>query len=983
MHEHSLNGVLHVFAVLAARAGKSRPEASRLVEAYLTQSLGLRDFSLSLDLFGDLLDLYAEDPGADAAERGLDGLCSRLDALLSPADKQAFLLHALQFRSTLGGSDRLADALMDRVAAALRVPEAEWNAWLHWVAGTADSPDAPRCRRFHREGWRASAWILHSPWTDRLLLRAPEGALTLDDNPVEPGRFYLLEPGAILRDAGGQPAYLCDIERLFTPPATLPAPIRFEAQDIHFRFPGGIGGIHAFSCCETGGRLIGVMGGSGAGKSTLISLLNGSRPPDSGRVLVNGIDLYAQPGPLEGVIGHVPQDDLLLEDLTVRENLDYNARLCLAGLSPSRRAERVDAMLRELHQQDVAHLPVGNPLAKTISGGQRKRLNIALELIREPSVLFVDEPTSGLSSADSDIVMGLLKAQAARGCLVIVIIHQPSSALFRMFDALWILDQGGYPVYMGHPLEAIRHLRDTAHLAGADRSVCPECGNVMPEQILAVIETKDIDPDGRFSRQRKYPPEFWHAAWRRSSPPPSAAALDPPPAPPPQTLSRPFWPRQLAVFLSRTLRARLSNRAFRWVNLLEPPLLAVLTAGLCRGGASAYVFGDNPYLHVYFFMAVIVAIFLGLSISAEEIVRDRRILRRERFLHLSWSAYSGAKLLHITLLSLGQSAVFAGIGVGLLHIPGFFFRLWLVLFSSAVFGGFLGLNVSARFKSAVTVYILLPLLLLPQMLLGGLIIAFDDLHPRPPPHAHPPWIGELTASRWAFEALAVEQFQSNALQRHFLESDATLSRLDFAVTDWIPALIGRLDALYLDTASPEQRQAIRNLLIRELNALERKTGRPSGASAAASRLRPPDRSGVDDLKSALRVLARDLQAERRNVQRQRNAIHDAMLAMQGEDGMTRLVKTHANRALIDLVRNRRQLAPLREQAGRLIRLSDPVFQDPDSPWGRAPFMAGAKRIGPFRLRTFTFNVGVLWLMNAALAACLAFLPPHPRRTADI
>jgi ABC transport system ATP-binding/permease protein len=772
MHEHSLNGIIHVFAVFSALAGNKRTEAARLVEDYLGGTMGLRRTDPGFGIFSDLLEIYAEHADSDAPEHGIDGVCARLDTLLSPDEKQSFLLHSLHIRHALPDSGARVDRLLVRVAAVFHVPETELAAWRQFIAATPETPDTPLCRRFRRAGWRAEIVVLHSPWTGRLFLRVLQGAASLDENPVAPGRFLPLEPGAILRDAGGQAVYLCEIERLFKSHATT-VPILFEAEAVEYRFPGGEQGIREFSFRETGGRLIGVMGGSGTGKSTLISLLNGSLSPDSGRVVLNGIDLHRDSAALEGVIGSVPQDDLLFEDLTVRENLDYNARLCLAGLTEEERRARVLRTLQELHQEDIADLKVGNPLAKTISGGQRKRLNIALELIREPSILFVDEPTSGLSSADSDIVMGLLKAQAARGRLVIAIIHQPSSNLFRLFDALWILDKGGVPVYMGHPLEAARHFRETAHLAGADHGVCPECGNVNPEQIFSIIESKEIDADGKFSRARKFPPEFWQDAWRKSAPPVSEA---PPPADlPPRSLTRPAWPRQLFIFFARTARARFANRAYLLVNLLEPPLLAVLTAWLCHAAPGGdYVLGDNPYLPVYFFMSVIVAIFLGLSVSAEEIVRDRRVLRRERFLHLSWSAYAGAKMLHIVLLALIQTGICAGIGVGLLHIPDFFAKLWFVLFSAAVFGGFLGLIVSARFKSAVTVYILLPLLLLPQMLLGGLIIAYDDLRPRDAPHAYPPWIGELTASRWAFEALVVDQFQSNAYQRRFQDVDRDL-----------------------------------------------------------------------------------------------------------------------------------------------------------------------------------------------------------------
>lgn len=971
MHEHALNGIVHVFAVFCARTGDRKDEAVRRVEDYLVGTLGLRRTDPSFGIFSDLLELYSDPADSAAPETALAGVCERLAEVLSPDEKQSFLLHSLQVRQALPDAGEGADRLLARAAEAFHVPESEWSAWRQFIAAGPDRTDAGLCRCFGRAGWRAELAVLHSPWTGRFFVRVLRGETSLDDNPMAPGRFYPLEPGAILRDAGGQAVYRCEIERTFGAAAAF-APIRFEAEALAYRFPGGESGIRDFSFRETGGRLVAVMGGSGVGKSTLVQLLNGSLKPQAGRVLLNGIDLHRNPAALEGVVGTVPQDDLLFEDLTVRENLDYNARLCLAGLSDAERRDRVRRMLAELQQEEIADLKVGDPLSKTISGGQRKRLNIALELIREPSVLFVDEPTSGLSSADSDVVMGLLKAQAARGRLVIAIVHQPSSNLFRQFDALWILDKGGVPIYMGHPLEAARHFREAAHLAGGDRDVCPECGNVHPEQIFALIESKATDADGRFTRERRFPPEFWHDAWHPNAPP--AAAGEPVAEPPPRHLNRPGWAGQLRVFLSRTLRARLANRAYVLVNLLEPPLLAGLTVWLCRGApGAAYTLGDNPYLAVYFFMAVIVAIFLGLSVSAEEIVRDRRVLRRERFLHLDWSAYSGAKILHVAGLALLQTALCAAIGVGALRIPDFFGQLWFALFSAAVFGGILGLNVSARFKTAVTVYILLPLLLLPQMLLGGLIVDFNDLRSRAAPNADPPWFGELTASHWAFEALAVEQYQANAYQRPYEAVDRELSGLDYLVHARIPALLGRLDALVL--AASERREEIRALLVREFRELGTETPRFAGAADAVADWRPPDRAGLDALKSALRDWSRELQAARDAAQTRRNEIQEGLIAEHGEEGLAALAKANANRKIVELVRRKGLRDPIREQGGRLVRLADPVYQPAESPWGRAPFLAGEKRLGEKTFRTYGFDMGALWLMNAVLAVCLAARRP--------
>ena len=134
-------------------------------------------------------------------------------------------------------------------------------------------------------------------------------------------------------------------------------------------------------------------------------------------------------------------------------------KLCFGNYNEEKINKTVEDILYSIGLHEVKHLKVGNPLDKTISGGQRKRLNIALELIREPSILFLDEPTSGLSSNDSEIIMDLLKMLSLKGKLIFVVIHQPSSDIFKMFDKLIILDVGGFPIYKGDPVEAVIYFK--------------------------------------------------------------------------------------------------------------------------------------------------------------------------------------------------------------------------------------------------------------------------------------------------------------------------------------------------------------------------------------------------------------------------------------------------------------------------------------------------------------------------------------------
>jgi ABC transport system ATP-binding/permease protein len=200
-------------------------------------------------------------------------------------------------------------------------------------------------------------------------------------------------------------------------------------------------------------ELVGIIGSSGSGKSTLLNVLGGIYTPSGGQVLINGINLHRNPENLEGIIGYVGQEDVFLENLSVYENLYYNAKLCFGNLSKEELGRLIDSVLVQLQLQHVAHLEVGDVLNNKISGGQRKRVMIALELMREPSILFLDEPTSGLSSSDAKNVIKLLKELSIKGKLIVVVIHQPTNEVFYGFDKLIVLDTGGYPIFIGTPTE--------------------------------------------------------------------------------------------------------------------------------------------------------------------------------------------------------------------------------------------------------------------------------------------------------------------------------------------------------------------------------------------------------------------------------------------------------------------------------------------------------------------------------------------------
>jgi ABC-type multidrug transport system ATPase subunit len=365
----------------------------------------------------------------------------------------------------------------------------------------------------------------------------------------------------------------------------------------------------------------------------MLNVLHGKTRPTAGNLFINGYDLYDESDQLQGLIGFVPQDDMLIEELTVYQNLYFNARLCFGDYNEEQLNQTVDKVLVDLDLYEIKDLQVGDVLNKKVSGGQRKRLNIGLELMREPGILFVDEPTSGLSSFDSEKVMTLLKNQALAGKLVFTIIHQPSSDILKMFDRLWILDKGGYMIYDGDPVEALVYFKTETSQANAAESECPNCGNIETENILHIVEVKVIDNAGFPGKDRQVSPKDWYDRYRKKMMPsfsdaPDKAAL------PKSNFRVPVKSEQLKTFILRNIKRKLADRQYMMINLLEVPILALILGYLSKYSINSdYTFGGNKNYAVFLFMSIIVALFVGLTVSAEEIFRDRKILEREKFLN--------------------------------------------------------------------------------------------------------------------------------------------------------------------------------------------------------------------------------------------------------------------------------------------------------------------------------------------------------------
>lgn len=620
--------------------------------------------------------------------------------------------------------------------------------------------------------------------------------LYLNGQVLTQDRVHILSQGSSIRSPKVQPIYYSDVISQYLSDESTKK-IIFHIDNIVYRFKGGKVGIQPFDSVEESGKLIGIMGGSGAGKSTLMNVLNGNYTPSEGRVTINGLDLHHEKKKLEGVIGFVPQDDLLIEELTVFENLFYNAKLCFGNYSDKQITKLVSKTLHAIGLYEAKDLKVGSPLEKTISGGQRKRLNIALELIREPAVMFVDEPTSGLSSRDSENIMDLLKELALKGKLIFVVIHQPSSDIFKMFDKLMILDVGGYPIYNGNPVDAVIYFKKLVNHVNAEESECITCGNVNPEQIFNIIESKVVDEYGNLTPNRKVSPKQWNKYYLEDKGRQKVKDIDYTEIPD-SIFKIPNKLKQLLIFFKRDVLSKMTNVQYMMITLFEAPLLALILAFFMKFmtedalGETKYTFYGSDNLPQYLFISVIVALFVGLTTSAEEIIGNLKILKREKFLNLSKGSYLFSKIGIMFMISAIQMLFYTVVGNWVLEIHGMDLWYWIILFSTSCFANLLGLNISASFNSVKVIYILIPILIIPQLLFSGIIVSFDKLHPWFSSKSHVPAIGNVMASRWAYEAMAVKQFKDNDYETIFFDYDQQMSFANWKKDQWVSNMEGKL-----------------------------------------------------------------------------------------------------------------------------------------------------------------------------------------------
>jgi ABC-type multidrug transport system ATPase subunit/ABC-type multidrug transport system permease subunit len=994
MSEEILKALMQLFAILARQDGVLIANHEEYVFKFLSSQLSADRIKEYLEIYNEFLKESRPEPATGEQKdknrtsmkdsvRTLS-ICKKINKTLVQKQKVIVLIRLLEFFKKDSENSQNRIQIVDTVAEVFKIEKQEFIDIKEFVfqgeegtgldqilIGSAAIQEKPECKHYIGiPNYLDRCQLIYLKNINIIVLKYHGNAeLYLNGVVITPDTIHLFPQGSTLR-LPQTSIYYSNIITQFNDEKNAEE-FSFSAHIIEHKFPNGTVALNELRIEERSGSLIGIMGASGSGKTTLLTLLSGQDKPSNGEILINGTSVTADNQDLNGVIGYVPQDDLLIEDLSVYQNLYYNARLCFKDLPEVEINEKINKTLSSLGLLEIKDIKVGNALNKKISGGQRKRLNIALELLRQPHIIFLDEPTSGLSSRDSENVMDLLKELTIKGQLIFVVIHQPSSDIFKMFDKLFILDKGGFAAYYGNPVESVTHFKKATHQINSDVAECYTCGSVNPEIIFNLLELKEIDEYGNYTAKRRLEPRQFYQMYREkfmsSSPVQQISEKIK------STLNVPGKLAQTIVFFLRDLHSKMGNQQYMLINALEVPVLVLFLSLIIRyidtSKSKDYFYSHNYNLPAYIFMSIIAAMLVGLTISAEEIYKDEKILKREKFLHLSRFSYLLSKVAILFAISFIQSLLFVVIGHLILDIRIAYLSFFIMLFSVFCFSNILGLILSSTFNSPVTIYIIIPLIIIPQLILGGAMFSYSKLNSWFGGGYKVPAPANAMVSRWAYEALVTDMFIDHKFNGDKFVYDKLESKFNYKLVYFIP----KIEELVLrrNEESAEDRQVTSALLQQELGA-DHLT-----AKALGFQHQLPDLQNASAVLDYLKILSNFYTDKYNDASRiKEQFVAKRIKEMGGKKKYEKEKLNYYNSRLDEIVTSSFEKEKIVESDGKLMQIVDPIYQDPDANHKLISidthFLTASKYLFGVPISTYSFNLLIIWLMNFSLFAVLYF-----------
>jgi ABC-type multidrug transport system ATPase subunit len=778
--------------------------------------------------------------------------------------------------------------------------------------------------------------------------------------------FYSFRKNDILQFDGLEPITYAEIENQLDE-LSKPLKIFLSGQNISYRYKNSLFDIKPFSFSEESGQLIGILGNNGVGKSSILKLISNQLKPVEGKVCINGYNLAEYGSRLNPIIGYVPFEDLSEKELSIYENLLFQAELSLGSMPYEEIKGKVKETIIKFQLEDVAYQSLIKNNFQNLTDFQKACFRIAIEMIRNPYILFLDEPLAGLSFADSRRLLSIFKEETYSGKLIFISSYFPAADFYNMFDKIWYIDQDGYLIYSGEPSRSLSFFKDSGLFPYYFIQNRQEI--VSPEDVIKIVETKKIQSDGKVSEERLVSPKSWYEAWKNKNktkiPDKSITGK----AIPISGSRLPGIEKQFILYLLRNFRLRFLNFSYLFFHLFIIPLLGISVSIIIKNlYGDHYILGRNEYLPLFLFLSVIIVLFSGLLASVEELYHEKKRIERDISLNISQFSYQNAKVAYLFFLSGLQSFWYVILTNLILGIQGMMIFYFLTYLSVSVFGNILGLILSQSIKRLNVSYILIPFILLPNIIFGGYIIPFDHFKYTGKEEKKIPILAEFIPARYAYEAIMVEQFSKNKYNKYYFEDDKNIYDYNYIYALILPKLEVTLTKAInaLDSSSkPDSLSQELELLRNEVEFLGERTEIAPFDKIDLLNLKNFDYRHSNDVYGYLtyiKFLSENLISEyKMNRLKTTNHLLDSL----GTLSLDLFKDLHHNQSIEEiLTKNKEERILMAEN--QLIKIGKAVYHNSESKFGRSHFFASEKRIGQHLLPTFRYNLSAIWIMNIIL-----------------
>jgi ABC-type multidrug transport system ATPase subunit len=795
-----------------------------------------------------------------------------------------------------------------------------------------------------------------------------DASLFHNDKKIYNTYFYSFRKNDILQFERLEPIGFAEIENQLDE-LSKPLKICLSGQNINYRYKHSLFDIKPFSFSEESGQLIGILGNNGVGKSSVLKLISNQLKPDEGKVCINGYNLTVYGSRLNPIIGYVPYDDLSSKEMSIYENLLFQAHLSQGSIEHKEIRKRVEETIIKFQLEDVAYQSLIINRRQNLTDFQKACFRIAIEMIRNPYILFLDEPLVGLSYADSRRLFSILKEETYSGKLIFISSYFPAADLYNMFDKIWYIDQEGYIIYSGEPSRSLAFFKESGLFPYYFIQNRQEL--VSPEDVIKIVETKKIQSDGKVSDERLVSPKLWYEAWKSKNKIKTPIKSNINKALPISGSRLPGIEKQFILYLLRNFRLRFLNFNYLFFHLFIIPLLGLSISLIIKNlYANQYNLGENEYLPLFLFLSVIMMLFSGLLASVEEIFHEKRRIKRDITLNISKFSYQNAKIAYLFFLSCIQSFWYVLLTNTIMGIQDMLIYYFLTYLSVSVFGNILGLILSGSIKRLNVSYILIPFILLPNIIFGGYIIQFDHIKETGFGEKKIPYMAEFTPARYAYEAIMVEQFSHNNYNKYFFEDDKSIYDNNYIYDYTLPKLEEILTKARnaLDLSSEDDSLSNELKLIRdEIDLLGNRT-----EVAPFDKIKLVNKDNFDyrlndeiyGYLTYVKFLSENLISEH-EIHKLKTSNH--LLDSLAEPNIKVFKNLHHNQTIEEMVSQHNEERIIVTE-NRMIKIGKPIYLNPESKLGRSHFFASEKRLGKYLLPTFRYNLSVIWIMNIVLYA---------------